>query len=81
MQLQDVKEGQQYYRIGGPATVWQVRGVSGDPNGIRHAQLFNVERPRELKTLTCWVLCDSTRYRLLAEKPDDGAAAGVQRRT
>lgn len=72
--LPEVREGQQYYRVDGTATVWQVQMVYGDPSGIRHACLFNVAAPRELKTLTCSVLRDGSRYRLLAEEPRRGAA-------
>ena len=80
MQASDVKTGQQFYRVEGSSSVWEVRGVSGDRSGIRHAQLFNVERPRELKTLTCSVLCDPSRYGLLSEGPVSGAAAELPRR-
>lgn len=75
MQLQEVRKGQQYYRVDGATTVWQVRAIFGDPSGIRHARLFNVERPKELKTLTCSVLRDASRYRLLSDDPVAGAAS------
>ena len=79
MQLQDVRKGQQYYRVDGATTVWQVRAIFGDPSGIRHARLFNVEQPYELKTLTCSVLRDASRYRLLANDPAAGAASSSLR--
>lgn len=79
MLLPEVKKGQQYCRVDGTATVWQVCEIFGDPSGIRHARLFNVERPRELKTLTCSVLSDTSRYRLLSESPAAGAAISALR--
>ena len=69
MTRNEVKVGQQYHRVGGTPSVWQVATTFGDPSGIVHARLFNVERPSELKTLTCSVLRDSRSYRLLAERP------------
>lgn len=77
MSLQAVRQGQQYYPVNGPPTIWQVRAVFGDPSGIFHARLFDVERPCELKTLTCLVLRDTSRYCLLAENPKEGAATGA----
>ncbi len=80
MAVREVKKGQQYYHVGGSSTVWQVRGVFGDPSGIRHAQLFDVERPYEVKTLTCSILMDSNVYRLLTDDPREGAAVSIFKR-
>jgi hypothetical protein len=80
MPSHEVKKGQQYYRVDGSPTVWQVRGVFGDPSAIRHAQLFNVERPYEVKTLSCSILLDSNYYRLLTDDPRKGAAVSTFRR-
>jgi hypothetical protein len=38
-----------------------------------------VEQPYELKTLTCAVLRDASRYRLLADDPAVGAASSFSR--
>ena len=80
MATPEVKKGQQYYLVGGPSTVWQVRSVYGDPSGIQHAQLVNVERPYEAKTLTCSILADSNFYRLLTDDPREGAAVSIFKR-
>lgn len=69
-----VRKGQQYCCAVGDSTVWQVLGVSPDPNGILHARLANVERPYEFKTLTCSLLADPLHYRLLADESDAGVA-------
>ena len=70
----DVRSGQQYCSAAGDSTVWQVLSVFPDPNGIPHAQLCNVERPYEFKTLTCSLLVDPFSYRLLADDSEAGAA-------
>jgi hypothetical protein len=75
MRLREIRKGQQYYRVDGATTVWQVRAIFGDPSGIRHARLFKVGQPNELKTLTCSVLRDASRFRLLAEQPAAGSAS------
>ncbi len=76
MQTQQIRAGQQYYAVDGAAKVWQVQEIFGDPSGLRHARLFNVAAPYELRTFTCAVLNDSRRFRLLSEDPDHGAASG-----
>jgi hypothetical protein len=81
VQASDVKPGQQFYRVGGSSSVWEVRGIYGDRSGIRHAQMFNVDRPRELKTLTCSVLCDPSRYGLLSEEPVSRPSSDPPRRS
>jgi len=75
MPLNPVRKGQQYCTASGDSAVWQVLAVSPDPNGILHARLCNVERPYELKTLTCSLLADPLSYRLLAENSEASAAA------
>jgi hypothetical protein len=74
MSSNQVRTGQQYSAAGSDSVVWQVLAVSPDPNGILHARLCNVERPYELKTLTCSVLADRLFYRLLAEDSEAGVA-------
>lgn len=74
MSTSKVRKGQQYCCAGGDSAVWQVFVVSPDPSGIPHARLFNVERPYELKTLTCSLLGDPLHYRLLADESDGGVA-------
>lgn len=75
MSSNQVRTGQQYCAAGGDSAVWQVLAVSPDPNGILHARLCNVERPYELKTLTCSLLADPQSYHLLAEDSEAGVAA------
>ncbi|MDX1426019.1 MAG: hypothetical protein R3322_22950 [Kiloniellales bacterium] len=79
MHTQRVRAGQQYYSVDGAAHVWQVQEVFGEPGGLRHVRLFNVEAPRDVRTLTCAVLGDSRRFRLLSEDPDHGAARSRSR--
>ena len=74
MQSPQIRAGQQYYAVGGTSKVWQVQVIFGDPNGLRHARLFNVAAPHEQRTFTCSVLKDSRRFRLLSEDPAHGAA-------
>jgi hypothetical protein len=74
MPITQVRKGQQYCSAGGDSIVWQVLAVTPDPNGIRHAQLCNVERPYEFKTLTCSMLDDPRFYRLLADDSEAGVA-------
>ena len=76
MDTQRIRAGQQYYSVDGAAKVWQVQEIFGDPSGVRHARLFNVAAPTEIRTYTCNVLSDSRRFRLLSEDPDHGAASG-----
>ena len=73
MSSSTVRKGQQYCCTDGDTSVWQVFVVSTDPSGILHARLYDVERPYELKTLTCSLLEDPRRYRLLS----DGSGSGV----
>lgn len=77
MHTQQIRAGQQYYSVDGAAKVWQVQEIFGDPSGVRHARLFNVAAPTEMRTFTCAVLNDSRRFRLLSEDPAHGAASGV----
>lgn len=77
MEFHTIRAGQQYYRVDGAGTVWQVQTIFGDPSGLRHARLFNVAAPYELRTYTCSILHDSRSFRLLSEDPDHGAAIQV----
>ncbi len=74
MHYQVIKAGQQYYRIDGANTIWQVVSIFGDANGRHHARLFNVAEPYDMRTYTCEVLRDGRCFRLLSEDPDHGAA-------
>lgn len=77
MQFQVIKAGQQYYRVDGAGTVWQVEAIFGDANGRHHARLFNVAAPYDLRTYTCDVLRDDRCFRLLSDDPAHGAAIQV----
>jgi hypothetical protein len=65
----EARIGEQYRKIDGPGSVWQVVAIRADPNGIRHCQIVNVSDRTNTKVISEGTLTKRKFYRLYAEQP------------
>jgi hypothetical protein len=67
--MAEARIGEQYIKIDGPGSVWEVVAVQVDPNGIRHCQIVNVSDRTNTKVISERTLTKRKFYRLFAERP------------
>ena len=67
--MADAQIGEQYLKIDGARSVWQVVAIQIDPNGIRHCRLVNVSDHTDTKAISESTLRKRRFYRLCAEAP------------
>lgn len=65
--MAEARIGEQYRKIDGAGSVWQVVAIQVDPNGIRHCQIVNVSDRTSTKMISERTLITRKFYRRLAE--------------
>ena len=65
--MAEARIGQQYRKIEGLSSVWEVVAIEANRNGIRHCHIVNVTDRTNIKLISERTLTKRKFYRLLAE--------------
>jgi hypothetical protein len=70
--MAEARIGEQYRKIDGLGSVWEVIAIQVDQNGIRHCQIVNVSDRTNTKVISEGTLTKRKFYRRLTEVPSYG---------
>ena len=66
--MAEARIGEQYRKLDGRGSVWQVVAIHADLNGIQHCRIVNVSDRTNAKVISERTLTKRTFYRLYAEQ-------------
>ena len=70
--MAEARIGEQYRKIDGLGSVWEVIAIQVDQNGIRHCQIVNMSDRTNTKVIFEGTLTKRKFYRRLTEVPSYG---------